>query len=207
MNQKWKFIGGNLAIDFVNTIGGRSERNIQDYVIRDDTFNCYKSFVEWSEAIRLIKPAAARKIKAWAAENPTHAKKELKRVIAFRETLYRIFRHTMEKSKPDAVDIQLLNKEYAAARQHQQMIFSSGIWSMQWLVDADHPDRLVYQLAMAAADLLLSEKLVRLKQCQGEDCGWLFLDTSKNQKRIWCDMKDCGNLAKVRRFRSRHVAG
>jgi len=31
----------------------------------------------------------------------------------------------------------------------------------------------------------------------------MFLDTSRNGRRHWCDMKDCGNLAKVRRFRQR----
>ncbi|MBA3694513.1 MAG: CGNR zinc finger domain-containing protein, partial [Acidobacteria bacterium] len=28
-------------------------------------------------------------------------------------------------------------------------------------------------------------------------------DTSRNRTRQWCDMKDCGNLAKVRRFRAK----
>jgi predicted RNA-binding Zn ribbon-like protein len=31
----------------------------------------------------------------------------------------------------------------------------------------------------------------------------MFLDISKNGRRQWCDMQDCGNLAKVRRFRQR----
>jgi predicted RNA-binding Zn ribbon-like protein len=29
----------------------------------------------------------------------------------------------------------------------------------------------------------------------------LFLDTSRNRRRQWCDMQDCGNRAKVQRFR------
>ncbi|SFV33310.1 hypothetical protein [Thermoflavifilum thermophilum] len=53
---------------------------------------------------------------------------------------------------------------------------------MQWFVDADHPDPLIFQ-AVIAADLLISEKLMRLKQCLGKDCGQFFLE-SKNQKRI-----------------------
>jgi predicted RNA-binding Zn ribbon-like protein len=31
----------------------------------------------------------------------------------------------------------------------------------------------------------------------------MFLDTSRNRSRHWCDMKDCGNRAKVSRFRQR----
>jgi len=39
----------------------------------------------------------------------------------------------------------------------------------------------------------------RLKLCEGHDCAWLFLDTSKNGRRRWCSMATCGNSAKARR--------
>lgn len=37
----------------------------------------------------------------------------------------------------------------------------------------------------------------RLKICP--NCGWLFLDRSKNRSRWWCDMTVCGNRAKASR--------
>jgi predicted RNA-binding Zn ribbon-like protein len=39
--------------------------------------------------------------------------------------------------------------------------------------------------------------------CAAQDCSWVFLDTSKNKKRRWCDMSDCGNREKARRFLSK----
>jgi predicted RNA-binding Zn ribbon-like protein len=45
-----------------------------------------------------------------------------------------------------------------------------------------------------------------LKHCAADDCGWLFLDRSRNHARRWCDMKVCGNNAKARRFYRRHRA-
>jgi predicted RNA-binding Zn ribbon-like protein len=62
---------------------------------------------------------------------------------------------------------------------------------------------MLWLIADSAAEMLTTSDLSRLKQCPGDDCGWLFEDTSKNRRRQWCDMQDCGNLAKVRRFRSR----
>ena len=57
----------------------------------------------------------------------------------------------------------------------------------------------------ADAELLASEQqLAHLRQCCGDNCGWLFLDSSKNHSRRWCDMRDCGNRAKVRRHRQKH---
>lgn len=42
----------------------------------------------------------------------------------------------------------------------------------------------------------------RLKICS--NCGWLFLDRSRNKSRTWCDMAVCGNRAKANRHYHRH---
>jgi predicted RNA-binding Zn ribbon-like protein len=47
--------------------------------------------------------------------------------------------------------------------------------------------------------------LERVRECANHDCGWLFLDLSRNRSRKWCDMSSCGNRAKVRRFREREA--
>ena len=61
----------------------------------------------------------------------------------------------------------------------------------------------VSALAVAALDLLRSDRLERLKAC--EDCPWLFLDTSRNHSRRWCSMDDCGSRSKMRRYRARRA--
>lgn len=45
-------------------------------------------------------------------------------------------------------------------------------------------------------------ELGRVKLCPGHDCGWLFLDETRNARRKWCLMEVCGNRAKS----SRHYA-
>jgi predicted RNA-binding Zn ribbon-like protein len=49
--------------------------------------------------------------------------------------------------------------------------------------------------------LLTSDALARVRLCADTSCAWLFLDTTRNRTRRWCDMKECGNRNKVRRFR------
>ena len=39
----------------------------------------------------------------------------------------------------------------------------------------------------------------RVKVCPGLDCGWMFLDETKNARRKWCLMATCGNRAKASR--------
>jgi predicted RNA-binding Zn ribbon-like protein len=43
----------------------------------------------------------------------------------------------------------------------------------------------------------------RLGVCADDTCGWLFIDESPAGRRRWCDMRTCGNRAKVARHRAR----
>ncbi|MBV9077762.1 MAG: CGNR zinc finger domain-containing protein [Methylobacteriaceae bacterium] len=43
----------------------------------------------------------------------------------------------------------------------------------------------------------------RIKLCANPHCRWAFRDDSKNRSRRWCSSEACGNVAKLRAFRSR----
>jgi predicted RNA-binding Zn ribbon-like protein len=45
----------------------------------------------------------------------------------------------------------------------------------------------------------------RLKACRLHTCEWAFYDHTKNRSGAWCDMAVCGNRAKARAYRERHV--
>jgi len=64
-------------------------------------------------------------------------------------------------------------------------------------------DAILGGLAWAAIELVGSDRIHRVKICQPEDCRWIFLDTSKNGSRRWCDMAACGTRAKVAQHRVR----
>jgi len=51
--------------------------------------------------------------------------------------------------------------------------------------------------AHSALRLLAEGEIARLKICG--NCGWLFIDRSKNRSRTWCDMTVCGNRVKANR--------
>jgi predicted RNA-binding Zn ribbon-like protein len=67
--------------------------------------------------------------------------------------------------------------------------------------------RPAWAAALEAARILTSpEESARVRQCADDECGWFFLDTSRNRTRRWCSMKVCGNRNKVRRFYERTAA-
>lgn len=55
-------------------------------------------------------------------------------------------------------------------------------------------------VAISTLSILSDEReLTRVKKCPGSNCGWLFLDETKNARRKWCIMETCGNRAKASR--------
>ena len=79
--------------------------------------------------------------------------------------------------------------------------------ALQWVASADDDlDRVLWEIGRAAGRLVVSPRLARVRACAASDCGWWFVDDTKNRSRRWCDMKLCGNREKLRRFREEAVA-
>lgn len=183
--SKFYFRGGHLALDFVNTVGNRlADETRRDY------FQHAADVLQWaSEAgVPLGSGNGSKERRAG----------DLKRATAFREALYRIFLAKIARRKPRPEDVALLNRflERHARRKHLQA--SRGVYRWHYEVSAN-VDWVLEHVAEAAGDLLTSREIAHLCRCQGEGCGWLFLDHSRNQPRKWCSMEDCGNRAKAKR--------
>jgi predicted RNA-binding Zn ribbon-like protein len=59
-------------------------------------------------------------------------------------------------------------------------------------------------VARAAVELL-ADFARAVKECDADDCTMLYVDNSRRGVRRWCDMRGCGNRAKVATFRARHT--
>ena len=195
-----KFISGSLCLDFVNTVGGRLGN--RSYKVLRDKLVTYENLLTWSRLAGLVSPAAARLLARLAAGHPQDAAATLARAATLRETLYRIFKSIVDGRRAAGADMNILGRELSIARDHERLSRSAGTFVWTW--DDRHAlDRVIWDVSRSAAELLTSGELSKLRQCGGEECGWMFLDTSRNHSRQWCDMRDCGNRAKVRRFRAR----
>jgi predicted RNA-binding Zn ribbon-like protein len=102
-----------------------------------------------------------------------------------------------------ADDLATFNSALSAALAQSQVIKTAEGFAWDWNAAEDALDRMLWPVMQDAADLLTSSALDRVGQCADDQCGWLFLDTSRNRSRKWCSMKDCGNRAKARRHYQR----
>jgi len=58
-------------------------------------------------------------------------------------------------------------------------------------------------IAASFADTLAENGGQRVRICGNPDCRWVFSDDTRSRTKRYCEDKSCGNLMKVRRFRSR----
>ncbi|RIL10843.1 MAG: hypothetical protein DCC75_03515 [Proteobacteria bacterium] len=79
------------------------------------------------------------------------------------------------------------------------MVLKQGGFALEFSGGENDPLLPLHLILQDCEELLTSDDLSRLRICAAEECGWLFLDRSKNGTRRWCDMADCGNLDKQRR--------
>lgn len=68
------------------------------------------------------------------------------------------------------------------------------------------PDHLNADCAMALALLLEHGESERLRVCQAPDCGRVFVDSSRNRSRLYCDSQACGNRLHAAAYRARQRA-
>ena len=209
--KDFRLVGGEPSLDFVNTVGAwvtdpdnKSTRDYKDVLVREKLMN-YADLVAWSWYAGLLTEKDAKRLLSTGEKQPRTASAVIKRGLKLRETLYRLFKATVENWRPDPADIERLNEELYIAREHQSLVSTGNKIVWKWDDSDEALDRVLWPLALSGAELLSSGDRSRLHQCGGDECGWLFLDTSRNGRRYWCEMRDCGNLAKVRRFRQRQA--
>ena len=204
-----KLVGGRLILDFINTAGGRrpepsqSKADPDAVVIVGDKLNHYFDLLAWANHTGLLNEQDLQRLMREAGRREDEAAKVLERAVALREAGYRICRSIMGKRQPRPSDLDLLNREVAIARCHERLAAASDGFVWEWMGNTSELDRMLWPVAGSAAELLTTGDLTRVHACGGQDCGWLFEDSSRNRSRQWCTMQDCGNLSKVRRFRTR----
>ena len=204
-----KLVGGRLFLDFINTSGGRrpdpSQRKAHSgsVIILGEKLTDYFDLLAWGRHTDSISEADLQTLMRDARRHEGEASSVLERAFALREAGYRICMAILGKRPPEDGDLEILNREITIARCHERLSAASDGYVWEWTSEGAALDRMLWPVARSGAELLTTADLTRIHACGAEDCGWLFEDSSRNRSRHWCTMQDCGNVAKVRRFRTR----
>jgi predicted RNA-binding Zn ribbon-like protein len=190
--------GGMLCLDFTNTLSWRSSSKQRDLL------NNFSDLVLWGVHVGIIEERDSGGLLKKASQNNAEAAKVYERAILLRELLFRLFSSIVKKSFVGEEELIEFNRYFADTMGRACCIRTSDegfLWS--FCARKDALDYMLDPIVKSAADLLITPDLKRLKVCDDKDCGWLFVDKSRNSSRRWCNMNDCGNRAKARRHYQR----
>jgi predicted RNA-binding Zn ribbon-like protein len=189
---------GLLCLDFANTLNWHASDHPQE------TLLSYTDLVDWARKVGLLAKPEAQRLLRNAQENPDRADRALRRTIGLREAVYRIFVALIKGRPPDEPDLAELNQSLSRLSSGAGVVKSAQGFAWAWNVDRTSLDLPAASVALSAAELLVSAERERVGQCADErGCGWLFLDTTRNHSRRWCDSKDCGNRDRQHRHYER----
>lgn len=194
------FSAGCLCLDFANTRSWRPSAAPHERLLGHD------DLLRWGQRAGLLTGRQAATFRAAAARRPAAARATQREALALRETIYRAFSAIADGAHFDGKDAAHLFTRLAGILRGRQIraqagrlaaapIHRGGAEGLEGLV--------LWPVIWSATTLLAAPELAVVRKCAASNCGWLFIDTTRNRSRRWCDMRVCGNRAKVRAYQRR----
>jgi predicted RNA-binding Zn ribbon-like protein len=193
-----RIVGGDLALDFVNTRSG-PRRGPAD----TEWLSSYQDFAAWTRRAGLADPPADTSDPPADPPDPAldaSAMAAFARIQACRDDLYEAFRALADGAVPPDPALRRIQLAYLEALAHGQLAGHADGCAWAW-DSGGGPLAPLWPIVAAAVKLLTSGPAGQIKPCQA--CRFMFIDNSKNGSRRWCSMDDCGKAAKIARYLQR----
>jgi predicted RNA-binding Zn ribbon-like protein len=191
------FVGERLWLDFTNTDDVR--RGVRTDVLRD-----FDGLLLWLAAARVLDSERLALMRRRAQQQPAGASASLVDARRIRAALRALAERglSIERARLDAIaEINRVLGRSAGTRRVEE--HANGHFVRTFVPGGDAFAGLLIPVVESAADSLIGGELTRVRRCADSRCPRLFLDTTRNSRRRWCDMATCGNRAKAARFRDR----
>lgn len=190
-------VGCELALDFTNTSSGRGAPSHQEHL------RGYADVVNWAEHAKVVTPEDADFVRTAIGGNARESHRLFVSAVETRELVWAVASAVADaRAVPEELR-QKLTSAHAQHLSHAHMEVRDGAYIWAWSVRRSIASAILGPITLSALTLLMEKDLSRTKRCEGHECGWLFFDTTKNKTRRWCEMRVCGNRAKVRALRQR----
>lgn len=194
--QSIALIGGHPALDLVNTVSWRHDPDQWR-----ENLATPADLLTWADRAAVLHEPHLTAIRLAMEDHPRRAEGILRRVHELREQLYLHLagciddpagEHQIEEGCP-------LHGAFADAVAASRLAGTPA----RWTLEPRDPLDLARVLALHALDLVQTMPVHRLRRCDDDGCGWLFLDTTRNHSRRWCSSSECGNRDRARRHYAR----
>jgi predicted RNA-binding Zn ribbon-like protein len=193
------YFGERLCLDLANT------RSWRPGPAPTERLRAFSDLLRWAGLAGALPPQECDALRGEARRRPRAAGRAFARAIRLREAIYRMFAALARGKAPAPEDLAILNAELARALRHVALGKGETGYALQWRQAQPRLESVLWPVAWSAAEVLARDDLRLVRMCAAPDCGWLFLDTTPNCRRRWCDMRVCGNRAKARAYYARRT--
>jgi predicted RNA-binding Zn ribbon-like protein len=194
-----RFLGGPVCLDFANTTEQlRTSRP-------DDWLTSYAVLLTWSQARGTLDVDAVKRLARRTARQPSVADEAFSRALAIRADIRKLAA-ALADGKSTAEAMRGLNTWLRTLPRQPPITLAGGIPG-RFELRGDHPDEPLWPVLWSVTALLTSDDITRVRRCEGQGCGYYFVDTTLNRSRRFCSTAGCGNRARARRHHERQRAG
>ena len=179
--HEFDFVAGELSLDFINTVANRGEPQRSR-----DLLATPADLGRWFRAAGIT-------VRRGLGDADVRTARQL------REHLHTLFVAAARGCSLDAAALKAVDALWRQLQAQRELVLVKGRVTHGWSARATVFQRAIHPVLASAIALLASDQLDKVHPCDGEGCGWLFLDRSRGRPRRWCSMQDCGNRAKARR--------
>ncbi|HEX3469837.1 MAG TPA: CGNR zinc finger domain-containing protein [Silvibacterium sp.] len=195
----FQLVAGHPALDLINTLDWRFREDGAEELLKS-----YDDLLRFAEQSKILTPRQTRQLMR-TVDSGTGAR-VLKNCTELREAMAEVFYAGVDGRIPSAAVLRKLERSFKAAQANQTLYWGDSRLAWDWSETAEAAELPLWLLSLNSSELMVSEAMHSVRACDNAECRWLFLDTSKNHTRRWCDMKICGNRMKARRFKARQQA-
>lgn len=188
-----RFIGGRLALDFVNLIPLKKALS-------------WEQLIAFLESARIVTSERGGELLALQRSDPQAAESLLGRAQRFAEALRLAFDAVLHRQRVQHEWIEPINAFLRITEGHDELVPTDQDWEIQFVASESGLEWLLAAVARSAAEIIAEGPRARLRLCANPRCGLFFYDTSRTHRRRWCSMTVCGNRHKVAAFARRHCS-
>jgi predicted RNA-binding Zn ribbon-like protein len=182
----------------VNTVDWTSRGPEQDRLTDFD------HVIQWARGAGVLSAKATSSLRTQVQAKPREAEAAHRDVLRVRAVLGRLFR-SIAASQPAGDALDDFNRLLGRALERMRVTPATGKrragqgLQLGWRDLGESLDSVICPVIWSAASLIVSEEAPRIRICGGPDCGWMYVDRSRNKLRRWCQMETCGTREKSRR--------
>jgi predicted RNA-binding Zn ribbon-like protein len=169
----------------------------------DDVIPDAEALLDWLREHALISARGRATEAARLRRDPDEAARRLERFHHLRDVLHATAADLSETGQVAGEHITEINHILRHGLHYHQLKGEPDGARYEITQVGDRLDQARAAIASSFAHFLADGDAGRLRICANEGCRWLFVDHSPAGRRRWCDMRTCGNQAKVARHRAR----